>query len=149
MAKGLPTEKVKSFFSEVKNHWSTPAEGNYVPYKEYKDIFIAVGTNYTASKVLGYIYFATGCFLIMHHYKLPYLTFSIISIINMPLGYVTALIWWFVCDNLGFMPKRTERKLYAVYVLMALFGLSLIIFDASLLFTRAVNSSLISIILRE
>ena len=26
MAKGLPTEKVKSFFSEVKNHWHTPAE---------------------------------------------------------------------------------------------------------------------------
>ena len=136
MAKGLPTEKVKSFFSEVKNHWHTPAEGNYVPYKEFKDIFIAVGTNYTASKVLEYIYFATGCFLIMHHYKLPYLTFSIISIINMPLGYVTALIWWFVCDNLGFMPKRTERKLYTVYVLMLLFGLSLILFDASLLFNQ-------------
>ena len=58
----------KRFFTEVKTHWSTPAEGKYVPYKEYKDIFVAVGSNYTASKVLEYIYFATGCFLIMHHY---------------------------------------------------------------------------------
>ncbi len=126
----------KRFFTEVKTHWSTPAEGKYVPYKEYKDIFVAVGSNYTASKVLEYIYFATGCFLIMHHYKLPYLTFSIISIINMPLGYVTALIWWFVCDNLGFLPLKTEKKLYAVYMSMILFGLSLIVFDVSTLFDQ-------------
>ncbi len=124
----------KRFFTEVKTHWNTPADGKYVPYKEYKDIFVAVGSNYTASKVLEYIYFATGCFLIMHHYKLPYLTFSIISIINMPLGYVTALIWWFVCDNLGFLPGKTEKKLYAVYMSMILFGLSLILFDVSQLF---------------
>lgn len=126
----------KNFFTEVKTHWHTPGEGKYVPYKEYANIFVAVGSNYTASKVLGYIYFATGCFLIMHHYNLPYLTFSIISIINMPLGYVTALIWWFVCDNLGFLPGKTEKKLYAVYISMALFGLALILFDASLLFDQ-------------
>ncbi len=127
-------ETFSKFFTEVKTHWKTPAEGKYVPYKEYLNIFFAVGSNYTASKVLEYIYFATGCFLIMHHYQLPYLTFSIISIINMPLGYVTALIWWFVCDNLGFLPGKTEKKLYTVYILMATFGLSLILFDASQLF---------------
>ena len=127
-------ESLSKFFTNVKTHWKTPAEGNYVPFKEYKDIFIAVGSNYTASKVLEYIYFATGCFLIMHHYKLPYLTFSIISIINMPLGYVTALIWWFVCDNLGFLPGKTEKKLYTVYVSMIAFGLALILFDAATLF---------------
>ena len=127
-------QSVQNFFTEVKTHWKTPAEGKYVPYKEFKDIFIAVGSNYTASKVLEYIYFATGCFLIMHHYKLPYLTFSIISIINMPLGYVTALIWWFVCDNLGFLPGKTEKKLYTVYVGMIAFGLALIFFDVSTLF---------------
>ena len=127
-------ETFSKFFTEVKTHWKTPAEGKYVPYKEYLNIFFSVGANYTASKVLEYIYFATGCFLIMHHYKLPYLTFSIISIINMPLGYVTALIWWFVCDNLGFLPGKTEKKLYTVYVAMIAFGLSLILFDASTLF---------------
>lgn len=127
-------ETFQKFFTEVKTHWKTPAEGKYVPYKEYLNIFFSVGANYTASKVLEYIYFATGCFLIMHHYKLPYLTFSIISIINMPLGYVTALIWWFVCDNLGFLPGKTEKKLYTVYVAMIAFGLSCIFFDYSTLF---------------
>ncbi len=133
MAK-ISKESFSNFFTEVKTHWKTPAEGKYVPYKEYLNIFFSVGANYTASKVLEYIYFATGCFLIMHHYKLPYLTFSIIGIINMPLGYVTALIWWFVCDNLGFLPGKTEKKLYTVYVAMIAFGLSCIFFDYSTLF---------------
>ena len=78
--------KVKSLATEIKTHWNTPAEGKYVPYKEYKDIFIAVGSNYAGSKILEYIGFWASCYLIMHHYKLPYLTFSVIGIINMPLG---------------------------------------------------------------
>ncbi len=129
-------DKGKWLFGEIKEHWNTPAEGKYVPYKEYKDIFISVGSNYAGSKVLEYIGFWSACFLIMYHYKLPYLTFSVIGIINMPLGYVSALIWWFVCDNLGFLPKRTERKLYGVYMGMILFGLSCIFFDWSLLFDQ-------------
>ncbi|MBO7319408.1 MAG: hypothetical protein J6V06_05240, partial [Clostridia bacterium] len=126
--------KVKGLATEIKTHWNTPAEGKYVPYKEYKDIFIAVGSNYAGSKILEYLGFWASCYLIMHHYKLPYLTFSVIGIINMPLGYITALIWWFVCDNLGFLPKKTERKIYAVYIAMALFGISTIVFDYASLF---------------
>ena len=130
------TGKVQAFFNEVKTHWNTPAEGKYVPYKEYKDVVFAVGSNYAGSKVLEYIGFFSACYLIMHHYKLPYLTFSVIGILNMPLGYISALMWWFVCDNLGFLPKKTERKFYLVYVLMMLFGISTILFDYSLLFNQ-------------
>ena len=101
---------VKNFATEVRTHWSTPAEGKYVPYKEYKDVVIGVGANYTGTKTLEYIGFFSSCFLIMYHYKLPYLTFSVIGLLNMPLGYITALIWWYVCDNLGFLPKKQERK---------------------------------------
>ena len=129
--------KGKWLFSEIKEHWNTPAEGKYVPYKEYKDVVIAVGSNYTGAKILEYIGFWAGCYLMMHHYNLPYLTFAVIGIINMPLGYVSALIWWFVCDNLGFLPKKTEKKLYFVYMAMLLFGLSCIIFDYSKLFDQS------------
>lgn len=129
--------KVKSLFTEIKTHWNTPAEGKYVPYKEYKDVVFAVGSNYTGAKVLEYIWFGASCYLIMHHYNLPYLTFSVIGILNMPLGYITALIWWFVCDNLGFLPKKTERKLYLVYGLMMAFGISTLLFDYSLLFNQS------------
>lgn len=129
--------KVKGLYNEIKTHWDTPAEGKYVPYKEYKDVFLAVGSNYIASKMLDYIYFGTACFLMMHHYKLPYLTFSVIGILNMPLGYISALMWWLVCDNLGFLPKKTERKFYLVYGLMAAFGVASLIFDFSTLFDQS------------
>ncbi len=128
--------KIKALFAEIRTHWNTPAEGKYVPYKEYKDVVFAVGSNYAGSKVLEYITFMSSCYLIMYHYKLPYLTFSVISILNMPLGYISALMWWFVCDNLGFLPKKTERKFYLIYVLMMLFGISSIVFDYSLLFNQ-------------
>ena len=49
---GNALDKVKGLFTEIKTHWSTPAEGKYVPYREYKDIFIAVGSNYAGSKLL-------------------------------------------------------------------------------------------------
>ncbi len=127
-------DKAKALGTEIKTHWNTPAEGKYVPYKEYKDVVIGVGANYTGSKVLEYIGFASSCFLIMHHYKLPYLTFSVIGILNMPLGYISALMWWYVCDNLGFLKKKNERTLYGVYVGMMIFGISTIIFDYSRLF---------------
>ena len=51
-------DKVKALATEIKTHWNTPAEGKYVPYKEYKDVFLGVGFNYAGSKVLEYIGFA-------------------------------------------------------------------------------------------
>ena len=133
---GDKLSKLKGFAHEVKTHWSVPAEGNYVPYKEYKDIFIGVGSNYAGSKTLEYIAFAASCYLMMYHYKLPYLTFSVIGIINMPLGYIWTLIWWFVCDNLGVIEKKTERRLYGLYFALIVVGLTLIIAPVSLLFNQ-------------
>ena len=121
--------KVKQLFTEIKTHWSKPAPGKYVPYKEYLNIFAGVGSNYAGSKTLEYIAFAASCYLMMYHYKLPYVTYSVIGLINMPLGYVWTLIWWFVCDNLGFLPKRTEKKLYVVYLSAAALGLFMIFYN--------------------
>ena len=131
------TNKLRAFAGEVKAHWSKPAPGNYVPYKEYKDIFIGVGSNYAGTKTLEYIAFAASCYLMMYHYKLPYLTFSVINIINMPLGYIWTLIWWFVCDNLGFIEKKTERRLYSLSFAMIAVGLTLIFAPVSLLFDQS------------
>lgn len=132
--KGAVSGKVKALFTEIKTHWNTPAPGKYVPYKEYKDVIISVGSNYAGQKTLEYISFGAACYLIMYHYKLPYLTFSIINIINMPLNYIWTLMWWYVCDNLGFLPKKNERKINAVYISIALLGLAMIIFDFSKFF---------------
>lgn len=121
--------KVKQLFTEIKTHWSKPAPGKYVPYKEYLSILFGSGSNYAASKILEYIAFGAGCYLMMYHYKLPYITYSVIGLINMPLGYLWAILWWIVSDNLGFLPKKTERKLYFVYVGSALLGLFMICFN--------------------
>lgn len=121
--------KVKALFTDIKTHWRKPAPGKYVPYREYLDILIGSGSNYAGSKILEYIAFGAGCYLMMYHYKLPYITYSVIGLINMPLGYLWAILWWIVSDNLGFLPKRTERKLYAVYIGAALLGVFMIIFD--------------------
>lgn len=130
-------EQFKNFLHDIKLHWNTPAEGRYVPYKEYKDIVIAVGANYTGSKILEYIVFGAGCYLMMYHYKLPYLTYSVINIINMPLNYIWTLIAWLINDNLGFLPKKTERKLNALYGVLAVVGIALIILPVSKLFDQS------------
>ena len=121
--------KVKQLFTEIKTHWNKPKPGNYVPYKEYLSILIGSGSNYAGSKILEYIAFGAGCYLMMYHYKLPYITYSVIGLINMPLGYLWAILWWIVSDNLGFLPKKTEKKLYGVYIGAALLGLFMIFFD--------------------
>ena len=127
----------KSLFSEIKTHWNEPKEGFYVPYKEYLSVFFGVGSNYAGSKVLEYVGFWSSCFLIMHHYNIPYLAFSVIGLINMPLGYIWTLIWWVVCDNLGFLKKKTEITLYGVYFAMVAVGAGMIIGDLSLLFDQS------------
>lgn len=120
------SSKVKGLFTEIKTHWKTPAKGKYVPYKEYLDILFGVGANYAGSKTLEYIGFAAGCYLMMYHYKLPYLTYAIIAIINMPLNYVWTLIGWVINDNLGFLPKKTERNFNILYAFLAISGLLMI-----------------------
>ncbi len=127
MSKGSPKEKIGAFFSEVKAHWKTPAEGKYVSYKEYLYIFLGIGSNYTGSKILENIGFWASCYLFMHHYKLPYLTFSIIGIINMPLNYIWTLIGWVINDNLGFLSKKTEKLLYTLYFALIAIGLVMLL----------------------
>lgn len=129
--------KVKQLFTEIKTHWKTPAKGKYVPYREYLDILIGNGSNYVAKKTLEYLTFAASCYLIMYHYQLPYLTFSIIALINMPLNYIWTMMGWVINDNLGFLPKKTERKFNGVYLLLVVVGLSMIIGDYSQLFDQS------------
>lgn len=126
------TEKIKAVFSGVKANWKTPPEGKFVPYREYADITLGIATNYSASSVISkFLSFSAGCYLMMYHYKLPYLAFSVISVLNMPFGYLWNILAWTVGDNLGFMKKKTEKKFYALYFAMIALGLLLICVDFS------------------
>ena len=127
--------KVKSFFHDVKQHWSVPdaSKGRYVPYKEYGTIFIGVGMNYGVQAPLKFLSFAASCYLIMYHYNLPYLAFSIISLIGLPFSYLWSLLGWVVNDNLGILEKKTEKKYLIAYGSIAAAGLLLLVFDCSAL----------------
>ena len=125
--------KVKSFFADVKEHWSVPdsSKGRFVPYIEYLTIFGGVAMNYGVQSPLKFISFAASCYLIMYHYRLPYVAFSIINLIGMPLNYLWNILGWVVKDNLGILDKKTERKYLVAYGSIAAFGLLFLIFDVS------------------
>lgn len=125
--------KAKDFFNDVKEHWSVPdsSKGRYVPYKEYGTIFVGVAMNYGVQAPLKYISFAASCYLIMYHYNLPYLAFSIISLIGLPLTYLWNLLGWVVNDNLGILEKKTEKKYMLIYGSVSAIGLLLMLTDVS------------------
>ena len=68
--------KLKNFFREFTTHWSKPAPGKYVPYKEYLSVFIGGGGDYALQRVLGLLSFGTGCWLVVFYYQIPVLTFK-------------------------------------------------------------------------
>ena len=123
--------KVKAFFADFKEHWSTPAPGRYVPYKEYLSIFGAVGGNYALNYVSGFLSFGTGCYLVAFYYQIPILTFSAIGTFFMATGYLWSILGMGVDANLGFLPKKTQAKYFAVYLSFAALGLLLMIFNFS------------------
>ncbi len=125
--------KAKDIFADVKRHWSVPdaSKGRYVPYKEYGTIFIGVGMNYGVQAPLKYLSFAASCYLIMYHYNLPYLAFSIVSLIGLPFSYLWSLLGWVVNDNLGILEKKTEKKYMIAYGSIAAAGLLMLLFDVS------------------
>ena len=128
--------KLTSILTEIKAHWKTPdsSKGRYVPYREYISIFMSEGMNYGAQAPLGYIGFAATCYIIMYHYNLPYLAFSVIALIGVPFSYLWNILGWVVADNLGFLEKKTEQKFYAFYFSVLAIGIAMIAFDVSSLF---------------
>ena len=131
----MANEKAKAFFTNIKEHWNEPdrEKGNYVPFREYLTVFFGVGMNYSTRTPLSYLGFSASCFLIMYHYKLPYLAFSVITLIGLPLSYLWSLLSWVVNDNLGILDKKTERKFLTFYSIVSVIGLAMILFDTSLI----------------
>lgn len=131
--------KLTDFFTDFKTHWNEPdtEHGKYVPYKEYATIFGGVAMNYGAQSPLSYLSFASGCFLIMYHYNLPYMAFSVITLIGLPMSYLWNILGWVINDNLGFLGKTREKRFITIYSIAIAIGLGMIIFDTSLLFNQS------------
>lgn len=122
---------VKNLGHEFKTYWKMPAPGKYVPYREYLQIFFGVSANYSMRTPINMLSFAVSCYLIMYHYNIDYLTFSVIGLLGAPLGYLWSFLSWIIADNLGFFPKKTERKFFIVYGVSIAVGLVFLIFNLS------------------
>ncbi len=105
----------KNLKTELTTYWNIPAKGKYVPYKEYFQVFGGICFNYAMRTPINMISFAASCYLIMYHYNINYLTFSVVALIGAPLGYLWSFMSWMIADNLGFFPKKTERKFFIIY----------------------------------
>lgn len=122
---------IKSLVGEFKDHWNVPAEGKYVPYKEYISVLWAVGGDYALTRVLNYLGFGLGCYLVAFYYEIPILTFSVINAFFMIQGYFWSILSMMVNDNLGFLPKKTERIFYVIYLFFTVLGILFLVFDFS------------------
>ena len=122
---------VKNLARDFKTHWKVPAPGKYVPYKEYLQIFGGISFNYSMRTPINMLSFAVSCYLIMYHYHIDYLTFSVIGLLGAPLGYLWSFLSWIIADNLGFFPKKTEKKFYIIYGVSIALGLVFLIFNLS------------------
>ncbi len=140
----MANDKAKAFFGNIKAHWNEPdrSKGNYVPFKEYLTVFFGVGMNYSVSTPLSYLSFSASCFLIMYHYQLPYLAFSVITLIGLPLSYLWNLLSWVVNDNLGILEKKSERKFLTFYGIVSAIGLAMILLDSSLILPASLHNVL-------
>ena len=123
--------KVRSLFSNIRQHWNTPAPGRYVPFKEYLSIFGAIGGDYTLAYLRSFLSFGTGCYLVAFYYEIPLLTFSAITTFFIAFTYLWGILNMGVDANLGFLPKKVERRYFAVYLSFTLLGLLILIFDFS------------------
>ncbi len=137
MAKSQSKEKM-NIFQEMKKYWHTPAEGKHVPYKEYFSIFAAVGGDYTLNYLKSFLTFGTGCYLIAYYYEIPLLTFSAINVFFIASTYFWNLLNMGVDANLGFLPKKIERKYNAVYLTFTVLGLLMLIFDFSFILPEGI-----------
>ncbi len=124
-------DKLSGLKTDIKTHWKVPAEGKYVPYKEYVSIFFAVGGNYSLGYLLGLLSFGTGCYLVAFYYEIPILTFTAINAFFIVSGYFWSMLNMGVDANLGFLPKKTEKKYFAVYLSFAALGLLFLVLDFS------------------
>ena len=134
--------KIKTFFSNAKTYWKTPPPGKYVPYREYLSIFGAVGGDYTLQYLCKFLSFNTGCYLVAFYYQIPLLTFAAINTFFIAITYLWDILSMGVDANLGFLPKKVEKKYFAVYLSFTVLGLLLLLFDVSALLPQTLQQSL-------
>lgn len=116
------TGAIKSVFLDIKNHWSKPKEGEYVPYKEFATFLVGASGNNAFQGLVNYMTFAVGCLLVGTIYGISFLHISIIGIIGMPFTFLFNPMYMIIQDNLGELEGRTKITIHSLCIPLLLLG---------------------------
>ncbi len=106
-------EKIKEIPKEIKNHWSTPAEGKYIPYKEFASYSIGgIGVN-TINSLFGYVALNANCLLIGSAYGIKPTHLAWLNIIMSIINILKAPIISMMIDNTN--SKYGKFRPYLLY----------------------------------
>lgn len=91
--------KIKGLISEVTSHWSKPASGKYIPYKEFAAYSIGgIGVN-TINSLFGYVALNANCLLIGSAYGIQPTHLAYLNIIMGIINLVKAPFISMMIDN--------------------------------------------------
>lgn len=106
-------EKIKKIPSEIKNHWKTPADGKYIPYKEFASYSIGgIGVN-TINSLFGYVALNANCLLIGSAYGIKPTHLAWLNIIMGIINLIKAPFISMMIDNTN--SKYGKFRPYLLY----------------------------------
>ncbi|MCM1545345.1 MAG: MFS transporter [Ruminococcus sp.] len=92
-------EKIKTFPDEIKSHWNKPAEGKYIPYKEFAAYsFGGIGVN-TINSLFGYVALSANCLLVGSAYGIKPTHLAFLNIIMNVLNLIKTPFISMLIDN--------------------------------------------------
>ncbi len=106
-------EKIKELPREIKNHWNTPAEGKYIPYKEFAAYsFGGIGVN-TINALFTYVGLSANCLLIGSAYGIKPTHLAWLNIIMGIINLIKAPFISMMIDNTN--SKYGKFRPYLLY----------------------------------
>lgn len=106
-------EKIAAIPKEIKNHWKTPAEGKYIPYKEFTAYSVGgIGVN-TINSLFGYVALNANCLLIGSAYGIKPTHLAWLNIIMGIINLIKAPFISMLIDNTN--SKYGKFRPYLLY----------------------------------
>ncbi|MCH5317443.1 MAG: MFS transporter [Eubacterium sp.] len=106
-------EKIKEIPKEIINHWKTPPEGKYIPYKEFASYSIGgIGVN-TINSLFGYVALNANCLLIGSAYGIQPTHLAWLNIIMGIINLIKAPFISMLIDNTN--SKYGKFRPYLLY----------------------------------
>lgn len=106
-------EKIKEVPKEIISHWKTPAEGKYIPYKEFAAYsFGGIGVN-TINSLFGYVALSANCLLVGSAYGIKPTHLAWMSIIMGIINLVKTPFISMLIDNTN--SKHGKFRPYLLY----------------------------------